>query len=136
MSVRAKDRSVSIMEFLNNMHELEILTIKLAMNEKYIPKRYRFVFAMPLMESVRKIGKNVTYGNSIYITKNDPASAIERRKRYFANAIIEIQNSFEIMRLASEMLPVNENVLKEWTGRLLAEEKLLKGVMKSDKDRL
>ena len=121
------------MEFLNTAYELEKFTIKSCHRENVIPKRYRLTKGKELMESAKIINNNVTYANSIF-----PKTRAEYQKRYSFQrvAILEIQIMLKDLRLISEIITsIPENVLKEWTGYLLKEEKCIKDWMRSDKKR-
>jgi hypothetical protein len=130
MSVLASKRGVSMMEFLNSAHEMEKFTIERATHD--IPKTYTFTLRIPICESARKINKCLVYANSIY---PENAEDYQRRRQYQKAAIYEIQNMLELLRLASEILPVKDSVLKRWTELLLSIERLTKCWTKSDRER-
>jgi hypothetical protein len=139
MGVRARDRGQSEVEFLNTAHELEMFTIRAAHNENVIPKRYRLTLGKDLMTSVRTIHANIVYANSLnpLNVKDEEQRAHTYQLRYDRQkrAYIELQNLFAIMRVVSELLPVKDTVLEEWTGLVLKEEKVLKAWIASDKKR-
>lgn len=138
MSVLEKDRHDSETEFLNTAYELEKYTYKQAMNEKIIPKRYRFTLGKSLIEATEKICKNVIYANSIFPNpKSDEfKEEIELRKRYQKIATREIYNFLHLVRLVSELFPsISCATLEEWTRMATKEERLLKGWIRSDRDR-
>lgn len=133
MSVLAKDRGKSAMEFLNTAFELEKFTIQACHRENVIPKRYRLTKGKDLMESAKIIGNNVVYANSIF-----PKSKAEYQKRvkFQQRAIWEIQIMLKDLRLVSEVFTqIKDSVLEEWTGLLLKEERSIKDWMVSDKKR-
>lgn len=120
------------MEFINSAHELELMTIRLVHRENVIPKRYRLTLGSKLIESVRKINQYVTYANGIYPKKD--AELVERNKLQ-VNALLEIRNLLELMRLTSELFPIKGTVLEEWTRLALKEEHAIKCWKQSDKKR-
>jgi hypothetical protein len=138
-NVRQRERGTSEIEFLNTAHELELYTIKVVHNEKVIPKRYRLTLGKSLMESARTINQNVTYANSINpMHTKDPELKkrdYQMRREFQKLAVVEIQNLLALMRVVSELLPVKDTVLEEWTGLVLLEEKVVKGWIESDKKR-
>ena len=132
MSVLARDRSTSAMEFLNTAHELEKFTIEACHRENVIPKRYRLSKGKDLMESAKIVHNNVIYANSVF-----PRSKAEyqRRIKFQKRAIMEIQIMLKDLRLLSEILPISDSVLEKWTGYLINEEGYIKAWMQSDRGR-
>ena len=132
MSVLARNRSTSAMEFLNTAHELEKFTIEACHRENVIPKRYRLSKGKDLMESAKIVNNNVIYANSVFPrTKEEDQRRIKLQKR----AIMEIQIMLKDLRLLSEILPISDSVLEKWTGYLINEEGYIKAWMQSDKGR-
>lgn len=120
------------MEFLNTAHELEKYTIEACHRENVIPKRYRLTKGRELMESAKIINNNVIYANSIFPQNK---ADYQRRIKFQNRAILEIQIMLKDLRLLSEMLPIKDSVLEQWTGLLIGEEGNIKAWMKSDKGR-
>lgn len=132
MSVLARNRSTSAMEFLNTAHELEKFTIEACHRENVIPKRYRLSKGKDLMESAKIVNNNVIYANSVF-----PRTKAEYQKRikFQKRAIMEIQIMLKDLRLLSEILPISDSVLEKWTGYLINEEGYIKAWMQSDRGR-
>ena len=120
------------MEFLNTAHELELQTIRMTMGENAIPKRYRYVLGRPLTDSARALNQYIIYANGIYPTKKEE---YELRRNYQKRAVLEIQNMFEIMRIATELLPIKNTVLEEWIKLATLEETLLRKWIQADRQR-
>lgn len=132
MSVLVKDRGESVMEFMNTAFELEKFTIQACHRENVIPKRYRLSKGMDLMRSANIIGNNVVYANSIFPKTREEH---KMRAKYQRSAIREIQIMLKDLRLVSEILPIKDTTLEEWTGLLLKEEGSIKSWMRSDAKR-
>ncbi|WP_026651325.1 hypothetical protein [Butyrivibrio proteoclasticus] len=130
--VRTEDRKASSVEFMNSAHELEKLTIQLSMRENAIPKRYRFILGQPLCEAARTLNRSITYANAIYPTNR---KEYEIRRSYQTKAKMALSDMFEIMRLATELLPMKNTVVNEWTKIASIEQKALLSWMQSDKSR-
>ena len=120
------------MEFLNTAHELELQTIRMTMRENAIPKRYRYALGRPLTDSARALNQYIIYANGIYPTKKEE---YELRRNYQKRAVLEIQNMFEIMRIATELLPIKNTVLEEWIKLATLEETLLRKWIQADRQR-
>ncbi len=132
MSVRVDQRKESQCEFLNTAHELEKYTIQLSMRENAIPKRYRFTLGLPLCNAARSLNQNITYANSIYPTTK---AEYEMRRTYQLKARAELQNLFELMRIATELLPIKNSVVEEWVRMAHTEDVVLRKWIQSDKQR-
>lgn len=132
MSVRSDQRKDSPCEFLNSAHELEKLTIQLAVRENAIPKRYRFILGQPMCDAARAVNRNITYANSIY---PQTKAQYERRKAYQALAKSALADLLELMRLASELLPVKNTVMTQWQGWAYSTQKALAQWVQSDASR-
>ena len=132
MSVLARNRSTSAMEFLNTAHELEKFTIEACHRENVIPKRYRLSKGKDLMESAKIVNNNVIYANSVFPRTK---AEYQRRIKFQKRAIMEIQIILKDLRLLSEILPISDSVLEKWTGYLINEEGYIKAWMQSDKGR-
>jgi hypothetical protein len=133
MSVLARNRKESDIEFLNTAFELEKYTIKACHNEKIIPKRYRLTKGNDLMSASNRIGNAVIKANSI---KVETTKQYNQRLELLRGAIYDIQIMLKDLRLVSEVITsIKDNALEDWTGLLLKEESLIKGLMKSDYSR-
>lgn len=132
MSVLARNRSTSAMEFLNTAHELEKFTIEACHRENVIPKRYRLSKGKDLMESAKIVNNNVIYANSVFPKTK---AEYQRRIKFQKRAIMEIQIMLKDLRLLSEILPISDSVLEKWTGYLINEEGYIKAWMQSDRGR-
>lgn len=132
MSVLARNRSTSAMEFLNTAHELEKFTIEACHRENVIPKRYRLSKGKDLMESAKNVNNNVIYANSVFPRTK---AEYQRRIKFQKRAIMEIQIMLKDLRLLSEILPISDSVLEKWTGYLINEEGYIKAWMQSDRGR-
>ena len=132
MSVLARNRSTSAMEFLNTAHELEKFTIEACHRENVIPKRYRLSKGKDLMESAKIVNNNVIYANSVFPRTK---AEYQRRIKFQKRAIMEIQIMLKDLRLISEILPISDSVLEKWTGYLINEEGYIKAWMQSDRGR-
>ena len=132
MSVLARNRSTSAMEFLNTAHELEKFTIEACHRENVIPKRYRLSKGKDLMESAKIVNNNVLYANSVFPRTK---AEYQRRIKFQKRAIMEIQIMLKDLRLLSEILPISDSVLEKWTGYLINEEGYIKAWMQSDRGR-
>ena len=66
MAVPVHERTESQLSFLANAESLQDLTNKIVMNEKYVPKRYRYVWTQEVFKLAMNIFENVRRANIIY----------------------------------------------------------------------
>ncbi len=129
-SVFRRNHEPTGLEFWDNAQEIEIFLTRFLMNEKNVPKKYRYVYAIPILESVRSLQKHIVAANTIYPT--DEAELDKRKdeqqKAINANEIV-IQ---EIQRMVL-VLPIDVDKLDDVGGRLLRESALLRAWRKSSK---
>ena len=66
MSVPVHERTESQLAFLANAESLQDLTNKIVMNEKYVPKKYRYVWTQEVFKLAMNIFENTRRANIIY----------------------------------------------------------------------
>lgn len=130
MSVIKSKRGVSGVQFLDTAKDLDLFTMRTCV--KYIPKRYTFYIAQPIIITASNIHSCVKRGNSIF-----PATArdVEMRREQFVMASAELQNLISKINIAYEMFPIADKIILKWLGLINQEISLLKNVIKKDEDR-
>lgn len=130
MSVIKSQRSESEMEFLATARKLQAMTVHKCVNT--IPKRYTFFVATRLSDSAAAVYENVKRGNSVYPTN---AHEAQIRRDYFLRAYAELQSLASQLELAHEIVKFEPKVMNEWSGLIFEEMRLVKAVLKKDKER-
>jgi hypothetical protein len=64
-------------QFIVNALELQTLITQYCVKEKFVPKKYRLLIGVPLINKVDEMVDNITFANAIYVT-NERES--EKRK--------------------------------------------------------
>jgi len=77
MSVLARNRAVSELEFYKNGKEIRAELTRFLMNEKHVPKRYSFVFRYPGIDLVRELMEEITAANTIFVKPSDKVAKSE-----------------------------------------------------------
>ena len=129
MSVIRSEREVSELQFLNTARELQIYSIKKCVN---FPKRYTFYVSQPIANISTRIHQYVKLGNSIFPTN---AHEAQLRLDYFLKAKAEVNNLVSQIEVACELFDIEENSMKHWMSLISTELKLLKALIKSDRQR-
>ena len=130
MSVVKSKRSESVLEFLHTARELQIYTIRKCTNA--IPKRYTFYLGVGIAESAKEIYRGVKRGNSIYPTNQHEA---QLRRDCFIGAYAELENLASQVEVAQEIIGLDPRILKEWAELITREMRLIKAVLKADRER-
>lgn len=120
-------------QFIINALELQTLLTKYCVKEKYVPKKYRLLIGVPLINKVDELVDNITFANSIFPT-ND--SELQIRKQYQVKAIancFQLQNF--IVKLEKTIDSVTIESLDKIIDLLCVELNLLKAWKKSDTKR-
>ena len=137
--VYARNRKLSDYEFYNTALAIKLAVNKLMLNEKYVPKRYRFTNAVPCIEIARNIVYNINRADQFY--PNSSFNVLQRRK-YFSLAIADCEQiCIELQTMIDMDLGVKEqlksqgeeapNKIEELIDLIETEIALLKGVRKN-----
>ena len=130
MSVVRSKRSDSSLEFLNTARKLQIYTVQKCVS--VIPKRYTFYLGTGLAESAASIYKDLKRGNSVYPVNQHE---VQVRRDYFMRAYAELQSLVSQLEVAYEIINFDENVLHEFGSLISTEMKLVKAIIKTDRER-
>lgn len=117
-------------QFIINALELQSELTKYCTKEKFIPKKYRLLIGVPIINKVDELVDNITFANSIYPTNTTEA---EQRKEYQVKAIancFQLQNY--IVKLEKTVDSVTISSLDKIIDLLCVELNLLKAWKKSD----
>lgn len=117
-------------QFIVNALELQTLITQYCVKEKFVPKKYRLLIGVPLINKVDEMVDNITFANAIYVT-NERES--EKRKEYQIKAIsncYQLQNY--IIKLEKTIDSVTISSLDKIIDLLCNELNLLKAWKKSD----
>lgn len=85
MSVLARKRGLSELEFWKNASEIRALFARYLMSEKHIPKRWRPIFTFPGIDYGRKLMEEITAANTIYPTTENE---LAQRRVHQTEAVI------------------------------------------------
>ena len=130
MSVIKSKRGESDAEFLANARALQAYTIRKCVNA--IPKRYTFYIGQNIAAIATRVYELVKCGNSIYPLNQHEAQI---RRDYFLRAHAELQNLISQIELANEIIQFEDQVLPEWSRLIGNEIRLVKGILKADRER-
>lgn len=117
------------MQFVDTASKLHIYTVKQCVK---FPKRYTFYVSQNISDTASEILKCVKSANSIYPTN---AHEVQVRRDYFLRAYAETQSLVSLINDAKEMFDISGTAMTGWMELIQAELNLLKGILKTDKQR-
>ncbi|NCC06710.1 MAG: hypothetical protein EOM30_01380 [Clostridia bacterium] len=129
MSVIKSKRTTSDMEFIANARKLEIYSIQKCVG---FPKRYTFYVSQPIANAATRIYEDVKRGNSIYPLNQHE---VQLRRDCFIRANAELQSMISQLEVAQELFGIEMDTLRFWVDIIDTEIRLVKAVMKSDRER-
>lgn len=129
MSVPSGKRGESEMEFIHTARELQIHTIRKCVG---FPKRYTFYIGQPIAGSATRIYQCVMMANSIYPTN---AHEAQIRRDYLLEAGAELRSLVSQIEVATELFGIEERSMRYWMDLVDKEIRLIKAVLKKDKER-
>lgn len=118
-------------QFEINAIKLQTLVAKFCVKEKFMPKKYRLLLGIPLVNKSDELMDNIVFANSIYVTNEREATL---RKSYQTKAIAccyQLQNL--IVKLESTVDTVKIENLEEIIETLCQERLLLLAWRNSEK---
>lgn len=132
-NVLARNRSLSQLEFYNTATDLRAELTRFVMNEKNIPKKYRYVFAIPITNKLQDLFTHITSANTYYPSGNTERKIelVEKRMDLQTEAIADCEVIYQQLQYVVDTLPININKLNNILSLLEKEELLLKGWRKS-----
>lgn len=129
MSVIKSKRGESEMEFIYNARQLQIYTLQKCVS---FPKRYTFYVSQPIADSATKVHRYVKCANSIYPLNQHEA---QMRRDYLVRANAELNSLVSQIEVACELFGIESNKLHYWMSYVETEIRLVKAVMKKDRER-
>ncbi len=129
MSVIRSQRAESEVEFLHTARELQIYTIKKCVS---FPKRYTFYMSQPIAEAATHVHEWVKMANSIYPVN---AHEVQIRRDYFLRANAQLNSMVSQIEVAHELFGLEPNVMKFWMDLVEKEIRLVKAILKKDRER-
>lgn len=123
------NRNLSEMEFYQNAETLQGEIMRLMMNEKVVPKRYRQIFAFPMMGYTIALIEHIASANAVYPKIQREA---ELRREYQDKAVIAVHDMYQLLQCILRTLSVPAGTMEKVTSMLVREEELLIAWRKSD----
>lgn len=125
-------RSVSSQEFFNNALQINSDVLSLVSRDDVIPKRYRFLIAVPVAETAREVVVEINRAEAFY--PSNAANVLQRKKHYnLAIAACE-QLYLDIQTIiGNRKLPATASKFEDVAASIATEIKLIKGARDNTK---
>lgn len=111
MAVPVHERSESNLSFLINSERLQQMTNDLVMNEKYIPKRYRYIWSQIVFRFAMDAFANCRRANILY-PKDE--HILKKRLDYLMQAESDTEALLSQIAFARNNFSIPAGSLKEW----------------------
>ena len=111
MSVPVHERGVSDVSFLANAEKLQKLTNELVMNEKYVPKKYRYVWTQEVFKLAMNIFENVRRANILYPKDEE---TLKIRLKFLIKAETDSEALLSQIAFVRETFSLPSGRLQEW----------------------
>ena len=129
-NVVKRKRKLSHMEFYKKSLDIRELLTRYVMNEKNVPKRYRFIFTIPIIDSIQRLFCAIINANSIYPYNE---ADLLLRKEYQRQTLVEISYLLQMLDFLITVIPQNKPRIAYIVTLLYEDYNLLKGWKDSSK---
>lgn len=134
-NVLRRNRATSVVEYINNANNIRSEVTRLVMNEKVIPKRYRYVYSIPMIDICRDLVKNAnTYYNCMG-EDNESSFLYNRKKEALYNMLDCCNNILAELQSAKEQFFIKMSAREKVVGLIVDEEKLINNLLKDEDER-
>ena len=131
MSVYAKDRKTTKLQYIVTAQKLQVAVIQYLMNDNHVPKKWRYILAQDAILKVSELLDNVVASNTIFPNTEEKLTL---RKKYLQQALINCyQLENKMLCMVRTIQSVNAENLKQITSLLFDEINLIKGASQNAK---
>ena len=132
MSDLKSRREQSEMQFFQTAVDVQNELIKFCMEEKNVPKKYRFVYAIPIIAEGQALVDNVVNANTIFVKTNE--EVIDRR-HYQNEANANCEKILQKLQSLRTVLGIDSGQLKNIVGMVISEKGYITAWKKSENQR-
>ena len=111
MSVYAKDRKTTKLQYIVTAQKLQVAVIQYLMNDNHVPKKWRYMLAQDAILKVSELLDNVVASNTIFPNTEEKLTL---RKKYLQQALINCyQLENKMLCMVRTIQSVNAENLKQ-----------------------
>lgn len=139
-NVLVRNRSKSEFQYIYNAVQIREYITSIIMNEKYFPKRYRFIFTVPIEELCRKMVQAANSyrlcGESLDTVDEDTYKILYTRRINALKDILEsCENILAEFHVARKQFYIKSNVYEKVVGQIVDEQELIEELYDFEKER-
>lgn len=124
-----RNRSASEPDFYTNAISIRVEVTKIACSESVVPKKYRLILGVPMVQTAKDLVDDVVRADSFY---PNTAHGVLWRKHYLTLAIADCHRLEQDVQTIRDIgLPINLNRMSDLADMIDREIGLLKGSRKS-----
>lgn len=129
-NVFRRNRKPTGLEYYDTMVQITEKVTRFAMNEKSVPKKYRYVYAIPLIGILHRLRTAITNANTTFPVNE---RMLEKRREYQMEAICANEDIIQAIQAMVDVLPLDLDKLNEIGDLLTKESALLRAWRKKAK---
>ncbi len=133
-NVLRRNRATSEVEFIHNAARIRKEVTSMVMNEKVFPKRYRFVYSIPMIDLCRELIRNANTYYDCVGEDNDESFLYNRKKVALMNMYDCCEDILAEMQDARERLHIKMSVRERVVGLIVDEEELIQNLLESEEE--
>ena len=131
-NVLKRKRSISETEFLNKAQLIRAEVTRLVMNEKVIPKKYRYVYSIPIIDICRDLNKNATTYYHCDGEDDESFFLYNRKKEALYNMRDCCDNILSELQSARQHLYIKMSPYERVVGLIVDEEDLIQMLLDTE----
>jgi hypothetical protein len=129
MAVPVHERGEAKLSFLDNAELLENLTADIIMNDKYVPKKYRYVWSQNVFQLSMRIFENVRRANILYPST---VEIFKARMKYLQLAESDAEALLTQIAFARKRFSIPSGLFEQWEKVCVATKRAIRARAKSD----
>lgn len=132
MSVIKAKRSEGKLEILTQANNLAVYTVQICKNEKYFPKRDRWIMTQHIVHEALDVLTCIKRANAVNVATWDD---YRYRRAQQVEAYSHAEALLTLLDVAYLTLSIESDRIEFWTGQIISTENLLKKWRESDRKR-
>jgi len=134
-NVLRRNRAISEVEFLNKAKVIRNEIESFVMNEKVIPKKYRYVYSIPMIDICRDLIKNANSYYNCMGEDDESFHLFERKRTALENILDRCDDLLSEMQSARERFHIKMSTRERVVGLIVDESRLIEKLLNSEKEK-
>lgn len=140
-NVLRRNRATSEVEYIHTAERIRDEVENMVMNEKYVPKRHRFTYAIPMIEKCRELEHYATVydncrGEDEFLTSDEEEGLLYRRKKEALMNMKDLcDDILRDMKHIRNRFYVKMSIRENVVGLIVDEEDLIESLQINEKEK-